>query len=219
MSQAQDLVGMRFGRLTVKENVGRDDSGNTLWRCTCDCGGETVTRSYTLKSGKAQSCGCLRREKIVASVKRHGDSRSRLYQIWRSMRGRCNRKTHKHYYLYGGNGIRVCDEWNNDYVPFMEWAHANGYSDELTLDRIDPNGNYEPSNCRWITMHDQARNKSTNVIVSYHGKTGCLTDMCRELNVNKVTVRSRMRAHGLTFEEAIDGYEHTSPFKDYSSRS
>lgn len=135
------------------------------------------------------------------------------------MRGRCNRKTHKHYYRYGGNGIRVCDEWNTDYVAFKEWAHANGYADNLTIDRIDPLGNYEPGNCRWVTMHEQARNKSTNVMVSYHGETGCLTDMCRKLNVSKATIRHRMRLHGKTFEEAVDGYEHTSPFKDYSSRN
>ena len=217
MGQFLDLTGMRFGRLTVKRQVDKDKFGNIRWLCECDCGGQTTTRSFMLNSGRVQSCGCLRRERIAASTTRHGDSHSRLYKIWLSMKSRCNRKTHKHYYLYGGKGIRICNEWNEDYTTFKEWACSNGYSEDLTLDRIDPQGNYEPCNCRWVTMHEQSRNKSTNVIVSYHGETGCLTDMCRKLNVKKVTVRSRMRIHGLTFEEAIDGYAYTSPFKDYSS--
>ena len=134
------------------------------------------------------------------------------------MKGRCTNKNYKFYDLYGGRGIRVCDEWMNDFTAFRDWALSHGYEDGLTLDRIDVNGNYEPSNCRWTTMHEQSRNKRSNVMVTYHGETACLKDMCRKLNFSTSIATHRMKKHGVTFEQAVDDYDTRPPFVDYNER-
>lgn len=214
-----DLTGMKFGRLTVLRRAENDKWGFVRWLCVCDCGNEVCTSGASLRSGHTQSCGCLRRERIVDSTTKHNGSHTKLYTIWQGMKRRCFNKNHKHYHLYGGRGITVHSEWIDNFGAFRDWAMSAGYTDGLTLDRIDVNGNYEPSNCRWITMHDQARNKSTNVIVSYHGEEGCLTDMCRKLNISKAIARHRMKNHGVTFEQAVDDYDTRPPFVDYSERA
>lgn len=141
--------------------------------------------------------------------------KTRLYHEWMDIRDRCKRPSDRDYNIYGGRGIKVCDEWEHSYEKFRDWSRANGYSDSLTIDRIDPNGDYEPSNCRWTDAYTQAQNRRNAHVVEYHGKTGCLDAMCRELNVNSKTVRARMNRLGYTFEEAIDLFPHTSEFREY----
>lgn len=186
-----DLTGRRFGRLVVLERVEDHVSSGGYrypkWRCICDCGNITEVTSRYLKRGVTKSCGCYRRE-VAAGLEHttHGDSNNpkyvRLYNIWRGMRQRCNCKTNPIFHHYGGRGITICDEWS-DYVNFKSWALNNGYTDNLSIDRIDVNGNYEPLNCRWVTAKEQNVNRRNNRYISYLGETKAATAWALELGV------------------------------------
>ena len=155
-----DLTGKRFGKLTV---VSFADMRGTrsYWNCICDCGNEKIASLDHLKNGDIVSCGCVQKSTLPPSHKKHGMSNTRLYTIWALMKYRCYNPSRKEYHNYGGRGIKVCDEWLHDSLSFFEWSYKNGYIEGagLTLDRIDVNGNYEPSNCRWVSRKTQCNNK------------------------------------------------------------
>lgn len=159
-----DIVGCRFGRLKVVE-FSYKKNHHSYYLCQCECGEMKTIRRDALTRGKVKSCGCLQREyqQKISSMRpvhiTHGMSNTRLYRIWCGMKKRCYNPKHKNYNSYGGRGISVCDEWLNNFSLFCEWAMEHGYTDILTIDRIDVNGNYEPCNCRWVTWAEQARNK------------------------------------------------------------
>lgn len=152
-----DITGNRYGKLVVVERAENyiQENGHVLamWLCQCGCGNKRIIPSYLLRYGKIKSCGCVR------ASRKHGCSHERLYHIWVGMKQRCNNPKNKWYKNYGLLGVRVCDEWQHDYMAFRTWSHQNGYSEKLTIDRINPYGNYEPSNCRWITNEEQQKNK------------------------------------------------------------
>lgn len=161
-----DLTGQKFGRLFVVERYGKGCKGkDAKWLCLCDCGGMTVSTGKNLRSGNSKSCGCYKRERTSETKRKHGFGikKERLYLVWVEMRHRCSNSNDTSYKYYGGRGISVCEEWS-DYARFREWAFANGYDPyaaygKCTIDRIDVNGNYEPSNCRWVDMKTQNANK------------------------------------------------------------
>ncbi len=183
----KDLTGKKFGMLTVlrrTDNFGK----NTMWLCICDCGKETVTCGGRLVNGTTRSCGCL---KHLSYGITHGKSDTRLYHIWPSMKSRCLTETCHAYELYGGRGITVCDEWLHDFQTFYDWAMANGYAEDLTIDRIDVNGNYEPSNCRWADRSTQGYNKRNTIYITYNGKRKPLNYWSEITGIKKQTLCSR----------------------------
>lgn len=163
MSKFIDLIGQKFGRLTVITSNGSIPPGKRTWLCKCDCGKETVVATSELRSGKTKSCGCLQKEKAALIGKKyhtiHGMDGTRIYQCWKDMKRRCYNPKTKSFKNYGGRGILVCNDWLHNFQAFHEWAMANGYRDNLTIDRIDVNGNYEPSNCQWIPLSEQPKNR------------------------------------------------------------
>ena len=134
---------------------------------------------------------------------KHGLYKSRIYKIWETMKHRCYCTGQTSYRYYGGRGITVCDEWRNDFKEFYDWAMSNGYSDELTLDRVESSGNYEPTNCRWVTMKEQTRNKSSNRLLTYNGKTQCIVDWANELKIDRRTITKRIDKLGWSVEKAL----------------
>lgn len=154
-----DLTGQRFGRLTVISEAEPGKGRRRRWRCRCDCGGETTTSTSKLTRGGTRSCGCLTRESARARHLEHGGKGTRLYNIWKNARQRCRNANNPDYQKwYGSRGVRFAPEWD-DFAKFRAWAVANGYNDSLTLDRIDPNGDYTPTNCRWATWKEQRHNQ------------------------------------------------------------
>jgi len=159
------LDGERFGRYVAVESLGHiitpsgTVSPDVHWRCRCDCGRESIVAGNSLKRGHTKSCGCLQRELAAARLRTHGEEGTRPYRIWSNMKARCSNPKTSHWEHYGGRGISVCAEWRSSYEAFRGWALAHGYRDDLSIDRIDVNGNYEPSNCRWATQSEQVRNR------------------------------------------------------------
>lgn len=157
-----DLTNKKFGFLTVLRRYGYSGKENT-WLCQCDCGNETIVIGRDLRSGNTQSCGCLQRLRATECNTKHGGStrkgREPLYKRWECIKQRCYQKNFKSYKDYGGRGIKMCDDWKNDYSAFREWALNNGFEESLTIERIDVNGDYEPSNCTWIPKCEQSKNR------------------------------------------------------------
>ena len=187
-----DLTAQRFGRLTVLEFVPTDKYGS-FWKCLCDCGNRIIVRGMCLKRGDTLSCGCLRKETTAKTHSVHGLRRTRLYNIWTLMKNRCYNPNACNYNRYGSRGIKICDEWINDFKAFYDWSISHGYSDNLSIDRIDNNGNYEPSNCRWVDNKTQCRNIRRNVLVEYNGKMITLPEAAEITGIDLGALRSRYR--------------------------
>ena len=181
-----DLTGQRFGRLAAIAYVGRS------WLCKCDCGSETVILTSSLRSGRTQSCGCLKREKLREKLTTHGCSGMKAYSSWVDMKDRCLNHHNSDYKNYGGRGIQVCKRWLK-FENFLENMGERPKS--LTLDRINNDGNYEPGNCRWATQTEQNRNSRHNRWIEYQGETKRLIDWSKELNIGIGALQYRLKRY------------------------
>lgn len=195
-----DLTGEKFGKLTVlkKHDV---LNGKTRWMCQCDCGGTSISTTCNLKNGTARSCGCIRNERISKLNLIHGETDSILYKKWKGMISRCkpNSIEAKHYY---DKGIRVCNEWKN-YLEFKKWALENGYEKGYSIDRIDNSKGYEPSNCRWIPLRQQAWNKTTTFWIEFNGEKKSLSEWCSVLNLRYSKIYKRIHYRHWDIERAF----------------
>lgn len=182
-----DITGQKFGRLTVL-GIDEDRSQHKkYWICQCDCGNVKSVRSDSLKCGAIVSCGCKKKEQDEVNLTKHYDhlmSGTRIYETWQGMKGRCYNKHDARYNNYGGRGITVCDEWKEDFNAFYNWSLENGYSDNLTIDRINVDGNYEPDNCRWTDLKTQCNNRTTNINITIGNSTKTLTEWCEIFKVD-----------------------------------
>lgn len=187
--------GDRFGRLTVVSRFENDRFGRAQWLCVCDCGKEHVAAFFRMKSGHTKSCGCIKRGNVT-----HGMSDSKTYNSWLGMKQRCNYQGHAGYSRYGGRGISVCSRWDS-FENFL--ADMGERPDGMSIDRIDPNGNYEPGNCKWATIYEQQRNRRSNINVTIGGVTKCIKDWCDDMGRNVDRVYGFIR-RGCTPEEALN---------------
>lgn len=207
MGKFIDLTGQKFGRLIVIEY-----KQNGKWLCKCDCGNEKVVRGDSLKQGLTLSCGCLHKNIVKLTCKKnflkHGMSKTRINNIWFNILSRCYNEKSNNYKNYGARGIKICKEWKENFVAFYNWAIKNGYQDNLTIDRIDNNGNYEPSNCRWVSQKIQQNNKRNNHLITYKDKTYTLSKWAEIKNIKISTLAMRLNHQSWSIEKAL-----TTPVK------
>lgn len=190
----------KYGKLTILgiEYQKKYSNGTIIdfVKCKCECGNTKIINFNNIKRGLVKSCGC-----ITKTV--NGMSKTRIYQIYRHLINRCYREKDISYKNYGNKGIIVCDEWKNDFMSFYNWSMANGYANDLTIDRIDVNGNYEPSNCRWVNMAVQQNNRSNNRILEYKGQKKTITEWAKYCGLSYRNLYYRLN-NGYTIEEAIE---------------
>ena len=213
----ENLVGKRFGRLTVIRFIPHEERTTRAydWWCRCDCGNEVRANANKLKNGLQQSCGCLKEEKKydIGDVNRkYKHTNKRLYGVYSRMIGRCTDPSDKRWDEYGGRGIRVCPEWLGEYGydAFAEWAFQSGYNKdakqgECTLDRTDVNGDYSPENCRWISNLAQQNNRRYHILAEYNGKTYTAAELSRMFNIPYTTMLNAIKS-GKSIEKFLVDY-------------
>lgn len=200
MSVKIDLTGKKFTRLTVIKEIGRSKRRDILWLCRCDCGKEKILPTRKLKSGEIRSCGCLRNDMVKDRFTTHGMTGSRTYRTWNAMNNRCKSKDESHR-NYKDRGIGVCDRWKESFNSFFE--DMGERPKWKTLDRINNDGNYEPSNCKWSTRSEQQRNRRSNKIFMHNGEEKCLTEWCEILGLSNKKVWNKLRYRDYTISELI----------------
>lgn len=203
MGNLIDISGEKFNKLTAIKPSKRYKSGNVIWLCRCECGKECEVSGYLLRSGRQKSCGCSASERMTKLNKKHEGYGTRLYEIWRQMHRRCYGESSKAYKDYGGRGITICKEWKDDFSAFRTWAEGNGYTEALTIDRIDVNGNYEPNNCRWANKKTQANNRRNNRRVEYGGQSHTISEWADLLGVEQKHLRYLLNKNGWDLNKAI----------------
>lgn len=207
------MTGQVFGKLTVVEFDFVDKYRQAHWLCKCECGNLKSINGKALRCGDTRSCGCINLERIkTMSTIKHNCHGTRLYKAWANMKTRCLNPNASGYTNYGGRGISVCNEWQ-EFVNFKNWALLAGYKDNLSIDRIDVNGNYEPSNCRWVSMKTQANNKTTSHFITFKNETKTLSQWADVLGVKADTLKRRIYL-GWSIEKAF-----ITPLRSRSAQS
>lgn len=205
-----DITGKKFGRLKVIKRMPNSKWNETRWLCQCDCGKQIVSTYGKLAYNHTTSCGCYSKELLIKNRTKHHLRKHKLYYIWSGAKQRCTNKKSKFFKDYGGRGIKVCEEWNNEengFLNFYNWAIENGYTEngdyrQYTLDRIDVNGNYEPDNCRWVSQKIQNNNRRSNRIIEYNGEKHTITEWCQIKNITRSTFYHRI-ARGWSLEKTL----------------
>jgi len=182
-----DIIGKKYNKLTCVKKDENKDKRYYIFRC--DCGNEKSIIAQNVVGGYSTSCGCV---KSKGNNTKHGGKGTRLYHIWKSMRERCNNPNTNRHHIYHDRGIRICEEWD-DFSVFREWALSSGYSETLTIDRVDGNLGYCPDNCRWATYREQANNSSNAKMITYNGKTQSQSAWGREFGIHQSTISDRVR--------------------------
>ena len=207
MSKLIDLTGQRFGKLVVIKRAETDKSKKTKWLCKCDCGNLKKIDGRNLRKGYTTSCGCYAKEQRLKATTKHGYARTKLDYLYYGMKRRCYNTKCQDYPLYGGRGIKMCEEWLKNRKTFFEWAIDNGYSIDstymqCTLDRIDVNGNYEPSNCRFVDITTQCNNRRSNHLITFNGETHNLKEWGEITGLRPSTISKRIK-DGWSIEKAL----------------
>lgn len=205
-----DITSCRFGKLTAIKSLGRKKGKHLYWLCKCDCGKFIEVRKDSLTRGLTHSCGCLIGEVAKQLYTKHNLYQSRLYKIYQGMKMRCYNPKNPRYNVYGARGIKVCEEWLTDFLNFYNWALKNGYNDNLSIDRINVNGNYEPTNCRWATDKEQAINTRRNHIIEYKGQQKTISEWAGIYNLAPSVLGARIRLNW-DIEKALN-----TPVKQYN---
>lgn len=202
MAVFKDLSKQRFGKLTVIQRA-EGNYKRPYYFCKCDCGKTIILEGRKLSSGNTKSCGCLHKQQLIARNYKHGCRNTRLYAIWLNMKQRCS-SSNLRYKSWQGRGITVCSSWEKSFENFKAWAESNGYKENLTIDRINVNGNYEPSNCKWITKQEQQFNKTNTRYFEYKGQRKCLAEWAKLFAINKHTLYNRIYNLGWSIEKALN---------------
>lgn len=191
MAKPLDLLGQRFGKLVVKEKLlERDSQGLVLWKCACDCGNMHIAPGAVMKKGATKSCGCQRTESLAEINRTHSQSRTKVYQVWRGMKKRCELESQQNFANYGGRGITVCTRWMSFEKFFQDMGHP---PPGMSIERKDVNGNYEPSNCTWATQEEQCNNRRQTIFLEYRGRKNTLVRWASDLGLSRQTVYWRYR--------------------------
>jgi hypothetical protein len=209
----KDLTNQRFGRLTALLPVKKPWSSKYYWACRCDCGREVETIGSNLLRGNSTSCGCAKNEAVGALNFQHGMSKTRMFKIWAGIRKRCNNPNMTSYSHYGGRGIRVCERWDTFIQFYLDMKE--GYADNLSLERINPNGDYEPSNCKWATAKQQARNKRNTVLLECDGVKRTAAEWEEITGVPRNTIWNRVK-RGWTVNQSIYGKAEQTTLEEIS---
>lgn len=207
----KNYTGQKLGYIEVLEKTDERKNGNVVYKCKCHKCGRVYNRtlcnliSRKNKGHNNMTCGCLNRHHN--NFYKHGLSDEKLMYIYSNMKQRCYNKNNYGYKNYGGRGIKVCDEWLNNFKSFYDWSINNGYQDNLTIDRINNDGNYEPSNCKWSTKLEQVRNRRNTILITYNNETKTIKEWAEQYNIDFNTLRTRIR-RGWDIERALNEKTH-----------
>lgn len=199
-----DLIGKRIGSFVILEKIETSDKKHSYYKCKCDCGNIFKKRQDIIKNAKHKACNLCKRKR--PDMITHNHSNTKLYRVYYSMKERCYSNNSNEYHNYGCRGIKVCSEWLNNFEVFYKWAMDNGYQNGLQIDRVDNNGDYEPSNCRWVTPEENSNNKRTCVYITYKDKTLTINQWARLLGINKNTFWRYIRKKNYTIDYIINNY-------------
>ena len=203
MSKYDGLEGKRFHRWTVLEDYGMNKYGMKIYQCKCDCGNIKIICAAHLCSGHTKSCSCIQKEVVAYRSTKHGGSKTRLYDIWEKMKRRCYDNRIKEYKYYGDRGITICEEWKNNFMNFKDWALSNGYTDNLTIDRIDNNGNYEPNNCQWIASYENRKKKRNTIFITVNTIKDSISGWNKIVGKSKNEINFKYHRYGQEYIENL----------------